>query len=219
MKKIKYSEIKNHRLIIHVVGGSVTEDLENNIEEISNWFIDNDAVLLWGDDYLEKYNKNHPVARLAQLVKEKGGEVIRVLQIGKDYSYLESKNQLEEIIDEVGTTIGYHDKTIKDEFMIYTHQQQDRQKAYYNISDGLMALNGGIGVAYEIPNALIYTFSGDLPKHFKIIILDDQSKFKNFLESYLSLIGAKIENFKNIDYYDGPSDFVQKNKKQNNIEY
>ena len=212
MKKIKYSEVKSHRQIIHVVGGAMTEDLEKNIEELANWFIDNDIVLLWGDSYLEKNNKNHPVARLAQLVKEKGGEVIRVLQLGKDYARLDNKDQLEELVDEEGTTIGYHDNAIKDEFMIYTHQQQDRQKGYYNISDGLMAINGGIGVGYEIPNALIYTFSGDLPSYFKIIVLDNQSKFKNFIESYLALVGAKIENFKNIDYYSSSEDFVQKNK-------
>lgn len=212
MEKTKFSQVKQHRTIIHVVGGGFTDDLRQNLEHIADWFAENQITLLWGDDYMEKFNENHPVAQLAKLVKAKGGDVIRVLQLGEDYKHATSQSTLEELVDEAGTTIGYHDKSIADEYMIYTHQQQDRQKAYYNISDGLMAINGGIGVGYEIPNALIYTFSGDLPAHFKIMVLDNDKKFKNFIESYLALIGASMKDFKGkIDYYKDSTAFVDAN--------
>lgn len=211
---MKFSDIHEGKTVIHVVGGAMTEELKSNLPTIAEWFVKNDITMLWGDDYEAKTDKKHPCKILEDLILEMGGnKPIRVLQIGKDYeATLKTQTHLlGELRDEVGIVIGYYDCSANQP-MIYTHQQQDRQKAYYNIADGLLALNGGIGVGYEIINSLLYTLSGDLPKNFRIIVLDEKEKFKKLMDSYVDLIDGGAPELKARffeDYYATPTDFVQ----------
>ena len=216
-----FADIHKGKTIIHVVGGQMNDDLEKNLEKIADWFVKNDITLLWGDNYDAKFNKNHPVARLEEEIRKRGGNPsIRIMQMGKiDYNYcINSPDELslEPVHDEDDKTIMGYYQTEKDGTQIfYTKQQQDRQKLYYNESDGLMVLNGGVGAGYEIPNAFIYGFSGDVASHFKIMVVDSNGKFEKFMKSYLELIGAEIKDFKNIKYFKSAEDFVKQNEKEN----
>lgn len=222
----EFADFHNGGAIVHVVGGQVNEDLKTHLDEIANWFVQNDITLLWGDEWTEKFNENHPVALLAKKVVELGGKMpIRILQLGEHYEpsimeRLEEDDGLYPVLDEKGGFAGVYDKTYSEktgEHLIYTRQQQDRQKLYYNESDALMVLNGGLGAAYEIPNALIYGFSGDMKPYTKIMVIDSDKKFKNFIDAYLAVGGAKIENFDRIEYYDSAKDFADRKTKAGEI--
>lgn len=221
MIKVPYSMFHEGASIVHVVGGEMNDDLKSNIDDIAEWFIQNDITLLWGDEWIEKFNENHPVANLANKIREKGGNTpIRILQTGDKYDRLikdsgfSPDNQLAAIVNDEGEYMGVLDinsQNSSDEILIYSRQQQDRQKLYYNIADGLMVLNGGLGASYEIPNALVYGFTGDMGDATKIMIVDADLKFKNFVDAYLAVAGAKIKDFNRIEYYSSAKDFTEKN--------
>lgn len=214
---VTYSTLHEGRSIIHVVGGALTQDLIDNMGSLADWFVQNKITLLWGDDYSANVDKNHPVAMLKQEIAKRGGETpIRILQLGRHFNAYTSEPQiasnLEELYDDNGTFIGYHDKSIKEEYMIYTAQQQDRQKAYYNNADALMIMNGGLGAGYEIPSAFLYGFTKDVAPNFQIIILDNNHKFHKLLTGYLQAGDAKIEDFSQIKYYQNAQSFVQEKR-------
>ncbi len=212
---MKYSIFHVGKAIIHVVGGAMNDDLKEHLDDIADWFVRNDITMLWGDSYEASQDNNHPCKLLADKIKERGGnKPIRVLQLGNNYeqSIDASIDSSLIVTDESGKTIGYYDTAVKDEYMIYTEQQQDRQKAYYNNADGLMALNGGIGVGYEIVNSLLYTLSGDLPEHFRIMVIDNDEKFKKLMDSYIGLLGGNapmLEARFFRDYYASAGDFIE----------
>lgn len=247
--KLRYSSFHEGKTIVHFVGGRITKDLLGNLDEMANWVLDNDITILWGDDYQEKYNKNHPVAALIKRVKQKAEErgveantPIRILQLGEEYNAVKqaaeyattsleteielgadveevikdenpSKRNLVPVYDESEKLIGYYDDAVQDEVTIYTHQQQDRQRAYYNNADALFVLPGGPGCAYEITNAFIYMNSGDLSKHFPIYIIDnDDESYKDYIKAYLKLTGNNPDCKKILmsNYHESASDFVDK---------
>lgn len=217
---MRFSDLHEGKTIIHVVGGRMNEDLAQNMDKIAQWFVDNDITLLWGDDYHAQFDQNHPVAILAEEIVRRGGNVpIRVLQMGKNMPTPHDPDFvdfLEPLYDDNNTLIGYHDLIREGEYTIYTAQQQDRQKAYYNNADALMVLNGGIGAAYEIPNAIIYGFSQDLPTHFQIIVIDDYSthKFGESTSAYLRAGGLTMEDLPQLKYYASAEKFTKEIKSQ-----
>lgn len=257
MKTINYSKLHGDKTIVHFVGGLMTQDLLDNLDAIAWWVIENDITILWGDEYQEKVNPDHPVAALIQRVKAMAKEYnrpfnkpIRILQLGRHYKYIQSAAEashndyfgdlqadyelgadlleedhtkpytdLVEVYDNGGKLIGYLDKSVNDETTIYTHQQQDRQRGYYNNADGLFVLPGGMGCKYEIVNAFLYKFTDDLPKHFPIYIIDDvgsQYSPKGLpMGSYERLIDAYVVTKEQRDalskhYYKNASEFVAK---------
>jgi len=252
VKSIRYSQMHGNKTIVHFVGGIMTQDLLDNLDAIAWWVLENDITILWGDDYQEKYNKNHPVAALIQRVKAMAKEYnkpfnkpIRILQLGNHYKYLQDAveagvaeyfgdlqidyelgadifeedaevsapyTDLTAIYDNGNKLIGYLDNSVKDETTIYTHQQQDRQRAYYNNADGLFVLPGGMGCKYEIVNAFLYRFTDDLPKHFPIYIIDDNGlishAYRRLIESYANTDEQQQALLKH--YYASASEFVKK---------
>lgn len=203
---MKYSDLHKGTTIIHVVGGRMNADLAEHMGQIAQWFVDNDITLLWGDDYQAKYDKKHPVKVLADQIAMRGGnKPIRILQLGtEDYSHLADLGiDCEDVVDERNNCLGVVDKSIEDEVMIYTDRQQNRQMLYYNNADALMVLDGGIGAAYEIPNSIIYGFSGDVPPHFKTIVIDNPQspRFRNSVDAYLHAGDLIMQDISQLCYF------------------
>ena len=222
---MKYSDICAGQVIIHVVGGQMNEDLAKNIGKIADWFIENDITLLWGDDYDERKNPNHPVAALEKaIIERKGRKPIRCLVLGeKNFETAKSAfvdpTKFEPVYDDSGILIGYKDLYDEKYTAIYSPKQQDRQKAYYNNADALMVLNGGLGAAYEIPSAFLYTLSGDVRKGFKLIVIDDpeSKKYGKLIEAYLNCGGCTSGDFSQIEYHDSAAGFIAQKKREERI--